>query len=115
MYIKAPTHADCAEKISCILRHLPMLMPRSVYIKAPTHADCAEKISCILRHLPMLTVPRRFRAPMLTCREEAPTHADCREDFVYIKAPTHADCAEKISCILRHLPMLTVPRRFRVF
>ena len=55
MYFKAPTHADCAEKISCILRHLPM------YFKAPTHADCAEKISCILRHLPMLTVPRRFR------------------------------------------------------
>ena len=32
-----------------------------VYFKAPTHADCAEKISCILRHLHMLTVPRRFR------------------------------------------------------
>ena len=56
----------------------------------------------------------------MLCREDfvyfkAPTHADCREDFVYFKAPTHADCAEKISCILRHLPMLTVPRRFRVF
>ena len=73
MYFKAPTHADCAEKISCILRHLPMLTAEKiscilrpltedfVYIKAPTHADCAEKISCILRHLPMLTVPRRFR------------------------------------------------------
>ena len=62
MYIKAPTHADCAEKISCILRHLPMLtVPRRFRDKAPTHADCAEKISCILRHLPMLTVPRRFR------------------------------------------------------
>ena len=63
MYIKAPTHADCAEKISCILRHLPMLtVPRRFRVfKAPTHADCAEKISCILRHLPMLTVPRRFR------------------------------------------------------
>ena len=47
VYFKAPTHADCAEKISCILRHLPMLT--------------SEKISCILRHLPMLTVPRRFR------------------------------------------------------
>ena len=47
MYFKAPDDADCAEKISCILRHLPMLT--------------AEKISCILRHLPMLTVPRRFR------------------------------------------------------
>ena len=49
---------------------------------------------------------------------KAPTHADCREDFVYFKAPAHADCAEKISCILRHLPMLTaeeMPRRFRVF
>ena len=63
---------------------------------------------------------------------KAPTHADCREDFVYFKAPKapHADCAEKISCILRHLPMLTaekiscilrhlpmltVPRRFRVY
>ena len=63
MYFKAPTHADGAEKISCILRHLPMLTMREdfVYFKAPTHADCAEKISCILRHLPMLTVPRRFR------------------------------------------------------
>ena len=63
-----------------------------MYFKAPTHADCAEKISI-----------------------KAPTHAVCREDFVYFKAPTHADCAEKISCILRHLPMLTVPRRFRVY
>ena len=74
MYFKAPAHADCAENISCILRHLPMLTAEKisapthadcredfVYFKAPTHADCAEKISCILRHLPMLTVPRRFR------------------------------------------------------
>ena len=91
-----------------------------MYFKAPTHADRAEKISCIFRHLPMLTVPisciLRFREVYF----KAPTHADCREDFVYFKAPTHADCAEKIypcciSCILRHLPMLTVPRRFRVF
>ena len=64
-----------------------------MYFKAPTHADCREDFV-------------HFKAP---------THADCREDFVYFKAPTYADCAEKISCILRHLPMLTVPRRFRVF
>jgi hypothetical protein len=54
-----------AGKISCILRHLPMLPAEKWvllwYCKSPTHADCAEKISCILRHLPMLTVPRRFR------------------------------------------------------
>ena len=56
MYIKAPTHADCAEKSI----KAPHAVPRR-YFKAPTHADCAEKISCILRHLPMLTVPRRFR------------------------------------------------------
>ena len=95
MYFKAPTHADRAEKISCIFRHLPILtVPKDfVYFKAPTHADCREDFVYF----------------------KAPTHADCREDFVYFKAPTHADCAEKISCILRHLPMLTVPRRFRVF
>ena len=34
-----------------------------MYFKAPTHADCAEKISCILRHLPMLTVREDFEAP----------------------------------------------------
>ena len=58
MYFKAPTHADRAEKISCIFADCA---EDFVYFKAPTHADCAEKISCILRHLPMLTVPRRFR------------------------------------------------------